>query len=240
MTIIKLSVQSLLCMLLATVIVSCNNNAETKTESTPPDSSVAAADPAPPAFTPFNVVEIAHSVKDYAAWRPLFNTDSVERKASGMKDIVVGRSVDNPNHIMIALEVSDVQKAKDFAAKPRLKQVMDKAGVNSKPDINYWHVIRMAPEANEKQWILVTHKVKDFDAWLKVFDAEGSTSRASQGLIDVVLAQGLEDPNLVHLVFDTKDMAKAKASILSEEKKKLMQSAGVEGVPKIEYYTTAE
>ena len=117
---------------------------------------------------------------------------------------------------------------------------MEKGGVKSKPRFDFWKVIRMDPEAKEKQWILVTHKVKDFDAWLKVFDAEGSASRASQGLIDVALGQGIDDPNLVHIVFDTKDMAKAKASINSEEKKKLMQSAGVQGMPKIEYYNTAE
>ena len=241
MTTLKQVINPLLSLSLAAIMFSCNNNAEKKVESEATlDTSVTTTDPAPPAFTPFNVVEISHSVKDYAAWRPLFNTDSVERKASGLKDIVVGRSVDNPNHILIAMEVADVQKAKDFAANPRLKQVMDKAGVNSKPVAEFWHVIRMDPEANEKQWILVTHKVKDFDAWLKVFDAEGPASRASQGLIDVALAQGIDDPNLVHIVFDTKDMAKAKASILSEEKKKLMQSAGVEGVPKIEYYNSAE
>jgi len=35
-------------------------------------------------------------------------------------------------------------------------------------------------------------------------------------------------------------MAKAKAAIFSDEKKKIMMSAGVVGAPKIEFYTTAE
>ncbi len=76
--------------------------------------------------------------------------------------------------------------------------------------------------------------------WLKVFDQEGTESRAGQGLIDVVLARGIADSNVVFLVFNIKDMAKAKASIFSEEKKKLMMSAGVEGTPKIEFYKEAE
>jgi hypothetical protein len=193
-----------------------------------------------PAFTPFDIAEISHTVKDYAKWRPFFNTDSVNRKANGMKDIVVGRDIDNANKVVIALEVSDVKQAKDFGAGPKLKDVMDKAGVTSKPDMQFYHVIRFNPEAKEKKWVLVTHRVKDFDAWLKVFDNEGTAIRAAEGLYDVLLARGIDDPNVVHLVFDIKDMAKAKASILSEEKKKLMTDAGVDGTPKIEFYSTAE
>jgi hypothetical protein len=238
---IKAIIQTSFILMSSLAIVACNNDTTAKVESESATDTSATSKPVPPAeFTPFIVVEVSHSVKDYAAWRPAFNTDSAERKASGLKDMVVGRQIDNPNNLIAVMEVADIQKAKDFAASPRLKEVMGKAGVISKPVIEFWNVIRMAPEANEKQWILVTHKVKDFNAWLKVFDAEGSASRASQGLIDVALAQGIDDPNLVHIVFDTKDMAKAKASILSEEKKKLMQSAGVEGPPKIDYYNFAE
>jgi len=117
---------------------------------------------------------------------------------------------------------------------------MEKGGVLSKPVIQFFHVIRFNPKSKEKQWVRVTHRVKDFDAWLKVFDNEGTENRASQGLIDVALGRGIDDPNIVALVFDIKDMTKAKASIFSEEKKKLMMSAGVEGKPDIKFYQTAE
>ena len=228
---------------IASTLFSCNADKKESAKEEPVQTSDTATNMkmAPePVFTPFDMAEISHSVKDYAKWRPFFNTDSTTRKAIGMKDIVVGRSNDKPNNVVIALQVSDVQKAKDFGANPRLKEVMDKAGVTSKPTIDFYHVIRFNAESKEKQWVLVTHKVKDFDAWLKVFDDEGTANRAGQGLIDVVLARGIDDPNIVHLVFDIKDMSKAKASILSEEKKKLMMSAGVVGVPQIEFYTTAE
>jgi hypothetical protein len=247
-TIMKKSFQSLLAICFATTMFSCNNSADTAKDSskdtTKATDTVAAAPvaatPAPAAFTPFDVVEISHTVKDYAKWRPAFNTDSTARKASGMSDIVVGRETGKPNNILIALNVSDMQKAKDFAASPRLKDVMSKNGVISKPVVDYFHVIRFNPDSKEKQWVLVTHKVKDFDAWLKIFDNEGTANRAGQGLIDVALARGINDPNIVHIVFDIKDMAKAKASILSEEKKKLMMSAGVIGAPKIQFYTSAD
>ncbi|MEP7163327.1 MAG: hypothetical protein ABI741_01470 [Ferruginibacter sp.] len=231
-------------LLIASMLFSCNDDKkETAKEETTTSADTATSmkmSPGPAAFTPFDVAEISHSVKDYAKWRPFFDADSTNRKASGLELMVVGRSIDKPNNVIIALQVSDLQKAKDFSGNPKLKEVMDKAGVISKPDIQFFHIIRFNPDSKEKQWVRVTHRVKDFDEWLKVFDNEGTANRASQGLIDVALGRGIDDPNIVTLVFDIKDMAKAKASILSEEKKKLMMSAGVEGVPTIGFYSTAE
>jgi quinol monooxygenase YgiN len=244
----KKGFQSLLAICFASIIFSCNNSADTAKETVKdstkaPDTVVAApvaTTPAPAAFTPFDIAEISHTVKDYAKWRPAFNTDSTARKASGMSDIVVGRENGKPNNLLIALAVSDVQKAKDFAANPRLKEVMDKNGVISKPVVAFFHVIRFNGDSKEKQWVVITHKVKDFDAWLKAFDNESTAGRAAQGLIDVVLARGIDNPNIVQIVFDIKDMAKAKARINSPELKKLMTDAGVEGAPKIQFYTSAD
>jgi hypothetical protein len=98
----------------------------------------------------------------------------------------------------------------------------------------------MNPDSKEKQWVVVTHKVKDFAAWLKVYDSEGVAARAAEGLVDVAISRDASDSNNVQIVFDIKDMAKAKAAIGSEAKKKLMMSAGVVGAPKIEYYTSAD
>lgn len=206
----------------------------------PTDTAITMKAAPEPVFVPFDLAEIEHTVKDYDKWRPFFNADSSVRKSNGLEDIVVGRGIDKANNLVIAMKVNDLAKARAFSADPKLKEVMNKAGVTSKPAIGFFHVLRFDSKQDEKQWVLVTHKVKDFDAWLKVFDNEGSANRASQGLYDVVLARGIDDSSLVHLVFDIKDMARAKASLLSEEKKKLMMSAGVEGVPKIEFYSTAE
>ncbi len=230
----------LIALTLTTAIVSCNNNSETAKEepAKTEDSTVAA--PAVAEFKPFDVALVTHKVKDYAAWRPVFDADSAHRIEDGMETIVVARGTDNPNNIMMAFKVADIQKAKDFAANPKLKEAMDKAGVMSKPNFEFFHVIRFNPDSKEKQWVDVTHKVKDFDAWVKVFDEQGAAARAEGGLYDVVMARGIEDSNIVHLVFDIRDMAKAKGTMSSEELKRLMTRAGVEGAPKIEFYTATE
>jgi len=222
----------------------CNNSTEKKEDAStmPADSSAANTTDvaAPAAFTPFDVVEITHTVKDYGKWRPFFDGDSVNRKAHGLEDIAVGRNMSDSNKILVALKVTDTSKLKVFAADPKLKEGMGKAGVISKPEFILFHVIRSNPDSKEKQWVLVTHKVKDFNSWLKVFDAEGTATRAGHGLIDVVLARSIEDSNLVHLVFDISDMAKAKARMNDPALKKIMTDAGVISAPKIEFYNSAE
>ncbi|MBS1521820.1 MAG: hypothetical protein JST50_12535 [Bacteroidetes bacterium] len=246
MTRIRKVLQFLPALILAAALVSCGGSATKGTgDSTKMADTAKKADTTkkamhPALAAPFDVLAITHDVKDYDKWRPGYNTDSTNRKAAGLEDLVVGRGTDNGNHIVIYEKVSDIAKAKAFAADPKLKDAMDKAGVISKPELGYFHVIRFNGDSKEKQWVVVTHKVKDFDAWVKVYDGEGKDKRASEGLVDVALARGTDDPNLVQLVFDITDMAKAKAAITSPEKKKLMESAGVIGKPSIEFYTTAE
>ncbi len=232
--------KSLLALSLLAVISSCNNNSETtKEEAATTEDSIVTA-PAEPEFKPFDVALVTHKVKDYAAWRPVFDADSAHRMEDGMETIAVARGVDDTSNIMMAFKVADIQKAKDFAADPKLKPIMEKAGVISKPNFEFLHVIRFNADSKEKQWVDVTHRVKDFDAWLKVFDEQGTVARANGGLYDVVMARGIEDSNMVHLVFDIRDMAKAKATMSSEELKQLMTRAGVEGTPKIEFYKEAQ
>ena len=224
------------------VLAACSNSGKKPTSTSNTEDTKMASIPAvkAPDFEPFDVMEINHIVKDYALWKKGFDTDSMARKASGLGVLAIGRSLDNPNDISIAFRIVDVQKAKAFVADPRLKDVMEKNSVKSKPEITFWHVIKANLDSKEKNWVLITHKVKDFDAWLKVYDGEGTATRATYGLVDVALARGIDDPNLVHIVFDINDMAKAKNRMSDPTLKKLMMDAGVEGSPKIEFYSMAE
>lgn len=192
------------------------------------------------AQTKFTVVEINFMAKDYASWKIGFDQDSVFRKPAGLGFVAVGQSIDNPNHISLVLSIADMEKAKAFMADPRLKEVMAKNGVISKPEFNFWNILRVNMASKEPQYVLITHKVKDFDAWVKVFDKEGADTRLASGLVDVALARGVEDPNLVHLVFDIKDMAKVKARLADPALKQIMIDGGVEGMPTFEFYNVGK
>ena len=224
-------------------IASCNNGseksatAETKDTATTNAKELIKTGPT----LPMNVVIIYHTVKDYNQWRPGFDADSVARLASGLSFIAVERSADKPNDVKVVLAPSDMAKAKSFVADPRLKDVMEKLGVISKPVINFWSIIRFNAEKRVPGGALheINLKVKDFDAWVKVFDGEGPVTRAANGWEDIVLGRGIDDPNMVHIVFGVTDMAKAKARFASPEIKKLMQEAGVIGAPISTFYNDA-
>ncbi|HEX3384259.1 MAG TPA: hypothetical protein VHS53_03680 [Mucilaginibacter sp.] len=239
----KSMLYAVLAIIIAAAIVSCGGSGTKKSgDSTAAGGSdtTKKAAPAMAVGVPFDVVDVIHTVKDYDKWRPVFDADSTNRKAGGGQDLVVARNADSANNILVVVKVSDMTKARAMMADPKLKAAMDKGGVILKPDINFYHVIRFADGARPKQFVVVNHKVKDFNAWLKVYDGEGPAKRASEGMVDIALARGIDDTTMVHIAFEVTDMAKAKAAMMSDDKKKLMMSAGVIGKPDIRFYNTAK
>jgi hypothetical protein len=196
-------------------------------ENVPPDNMMS---------LPFNVVVIRHTVADFDVWKPLFDADSINRNAAGLHIIGLARGIENQNEVEIPFMIEDVQKAKAFTTNPVLKDVMQKGGVTSAPSIMFIKVLRMS-EAIQKpgDYAEVTLKVKDYNSWVKVFDGEGAEMRAKDGLQDGVLAQGIDDPHLVYLVFKITDLDQAKAALINPARKKLMQKSGVMGEPVVYY-----
>lgn len=218
---------------------SCNNGGKEKEETPPKDSTTAKA-PEKPAFTPFTVMLVQHPVKNFDKWLPVYKGHDSVRQQYGLTELGVSRGLDNPNMVYLAFRANDVQKAKEFAVLPNLKETMQKAGVTAPPTISYLTVIRDdTSKIDQKERVEVAHHVKDFDAWLKVYDGEGKDTRAANGLIDRGLARGVDDPNMVYILFAISDLKKAKARINSPELKKLMTDAGVDSPPTINFFKEA-
>ena len=130
-----------------------------------------------------------------------------------------------------------MEKAKAFATSPDLKEAMKKSGVVGAPTVDFMEVIRNdSSKIDQQERVLISHKVKDFAAWLKVYDEEGKAKRLENGLMDRALGRGVDDSNMVYIAFAITDMAKAKTRMNSPELKKLMTDAGVTGPPKIFMY----
>lgn len=225
------------------VIMSCNNgNKATTAVETTDSTTTAVAEPIETGPSlPMNMLVIYHGIKDYSLWRPGFDTDSAARQASGLSFISVEKSADKPNDIKMSFAAPDMAKAKSFMIDPRLKEVMGKLGVISKPIANFYSIIRYNTE-NQKTGgarLEIVHKVKDFDIWLKGYDAEGIATRSENGMNDLFLGRGVEDPNLVYVVFEVTDITKAKARIANPALKKIMVDAGVVGTPTITFYSDA-
>jgi hypothetical protein len=80
---------------------------------------------------------VRHKVKDFAKWKPGYDTHLPARQAAGLTEKLLARSADNPNEVIVLFEAKDLGKARAFAASADLKQKMQEVGVIDKPDIYF-------------------------------------------------------------------------------------------------------
>src|ERR1700722_6785957 len=197
--------------------------------------------PPPPPFKPFDVAVITHKVKNFDKWKAAYLSHDSVRKAYGLTDAGLGRGLQDSNVVTVTELVSDVKKAKEFSMLPNLKEAMKKGGVVGAPTFDFIHVIRYdTSKTDNNNRLEVVHKVKDFGAWLKVFDNEGSAARAGYGMVDKGLARGVDDSTMVYILFVVTDTAKASARGNSPELKKIMTDAGVVGAPRLKMFKDVE
>jgi len=84
-------------------------------------------------------------------------------------------------------------------------------------------------------YMLVRHKVKNFDAWKVGYDADRAR-RAEAGVAEKYVLQGDDgNSNEVVVLFEAKDLKKAKSFAESTDLRKTMERAGVTGKPDIYY-----
>ncbi len=80
-------------------------------------------------------VLVHHRVGDYDTWKPLFDGHLEARKKAGLKDVHILQSSADPHDLFILMEASDLKKAQDFASSDDLRETMQKAGVQGKPEV---------------------------------------------------------------------------------------------------------
>lgn len=78
---------------------------------------------------------VRHRVADYAKWRKAYNDFDTERRSMGVSGHGVYQLDGNPNDVTVYHEFASIDAAKAFAGNPRLKEVMQAAGVEGAPDI---------------------------------------------------------------------------------------------------------
>ena len=221
------------------ILFSCNSGDEKKVDETAADTSTTKAPDAMPA-KPANLMIVMHKVANFAKWLPVFEASDSLINAYSLHRFVVARGVKDTNMVMVATRMDDTARAKAFAASPDLKAAMHKSGVIGMPTISYLDVQMQDTTANTSNIrLLVTSKVKDWDAWKKSFDSHKQT-RLDSGLIDRALGYSVDDNHMVTIVFIVTDMKRAEAFSKSADLKKRMEEAGVVGPPTFFYYTVAK
>ena len=205
--------------------LSCNNGDEKKDDKTMTGPK------------PTKILLIEHKVADFTKWKAAYLAHDSSRMSAGISPFRLGRGIDDSNMVVILDLMQDLKKAKDFGASDDLKKAMKNAGVVDTPYIGFMEMVRgdttMIPQMER---LMVAHHVKDYSVWLKEFDGEGTATRASYGLMDKAIGRGMEDSNMVYVVFAVTDIAKAKARAQSPELKKMMDVAGVDSKPSAIFY----
>lgn len=224
---------------------SCNSGGDKKADEGT-DTTAAKTDTlAPPVVTPsasgpVTIMTIKHKVANYAKWKAAYDSHDSSRLANGLHNYVIARGVDDSNMVMVAMKMDDVDKAKAMAASPGLKERMKQGGVVGPVTMDYTTAVMNDTTAiTQTIRVMVKHKVKDWDAWKKVFDAH-KQARMDAGLTDRVVGHTIGDDHSVTLVFAVADMAKAKEFMNSKDLKDKMKEGGVEGPPSIFFYRIAE
>lgn len=221
-------------------ISSCNTGEEKKADEPTADTSTTKAPETPPApVKPDNIMIVIAKVANYAKWLPDYESHDSVRLASGLHNALICRGTKDSNTVMVVLKMDDAAKAKEFAASPDLKARMKKGGVVGPPTISYVDMQMLDTTVTGTSRVLITHKVKDWDAWKKVFDAD-KPNRVAAGLSDRALGYSVGDNHMVTIALVISDMKKAEDRSKSPELKKIMEEAGVDGPPTFFYYTVAK
>jgi quinol monooxygenase YgiN len=80
---------------------------------------------------------IQHTVKDFAAWKKVFDSNKDLRTSSGELSAQVYRDASDPNKVTTINKFNSLANAQKFAHSPELKAAMEKAGVVGAPAINF-------------------------------------------------------------------------------------------------------
>jgi hypothetical protein len=78
---------------------------------------------------------VRHEVADYEKWRMAYEDFDAERGGMGVVGNAVYRSVVDGNNVTVTHDFESLDKAKAFIESPRLREVMEAAGVTGPPDV---------------------------------------------------------------------------------------------------------
>jgi len=218
---------------------SCNGD-EKKTDNVTVSADSSAVNKTEPPAKPGNLVIIKHKVANFAKWKTAYESHDSTRQAYGLHNYIVARGLKDSNMVMVVLKMDDITKAKQFAALPDLKAAMQKGGVMGAPSFLYLDVQMLDTSSNASPTrVIVTHKVKDWDAWKKSFDSHKQT-RLDAGMTDRAISYSVGDTHTVTVAFVINDMKKAEAFMASKDLKDKMAESGVTGPPNIFFYNVVQ
>lgn len=83
------------------------------------------------------VLVVQHRVRDFDAWKPVFDEHESARRQHGARRHWVYRTSEDPNEVVVAIEFSSQDQGRAFLEDPSLREAMRRAGVEGEPHIHF-------------------------------------------------------------------------------------------------------
>ena len=84
---------------------------------------------------------VMHEVRDYDAWRVVYDELDEYRRASGIVGLAVCREYVYPNQIIVYHQAEEVESLRAFVDSTELNEAMVSAGVVREPDVHFIRVV---------------------------------------------------------------------------------------------------
>ena len=82
-------------------------------------------------------VAVQHKVRDYKAWRMVFDNFITTRKSAGEQSFKIWRTEEDPNDLNLLFQWDSSENARSFMTSTELQTAMQEAGVDERPKIQY-------------------------------------------------------------------------------------------------------
>lgn len=89
----------------------------------------------PPAHHPEMIV--LFTIKDYDAWRPVFDAAAPERAKAGISSAQIYRSVDTPNALLVVFDVTSEKSGRTWMSSSQVRAAWTKGGVIGTPSYRF-------------------------------------------------------------------------------------------------------
>jgi hypothetical protein len=82
------------------------------------------------------ILVVHHRVRDFDAWKPIFDEHESARRMHGASRHWVYQTADDPNDVVVAVEFPSPDRAQEFLDDPSLQEAMNRAGVEGTPHVH--------------------------------------------------------------------------------------------------------
>jgi heme-degrading monooxygenase HmoA len=182
---------------------------------------------------------IRHKVRDFDEWQRVHDESRELEREHGVRGVAILRSMDDPQQVTVAYRFDSTEAARAFFDLSEVRQVMERAGVDRTTiaeeyledvdtgDLGRAMTKRRTTRSLRSPMMFVRHRVADFDAWKRAYDAS-LAERGDLGIRRHRVLRSLTDPNVVVIASTFGSLRDARAFDAAPEHRQAMLDAGAE------------